>query len=550
MMKYRDALMSTINKHLMAWFDQEEPVPQDEVYLFLHSLKGTSGTIGLSDLSTLSQLLMEKLESMPPKDWETTELRGFLLELITMSYEYHPGPELFLDDSPHEEENRYENQPLVLILDDDVTLLMFLKEELEKLNWSVIATVHPHKALDYFHDMQPDCLILDIYIPETDGFQVMKTLGEKIKKQYVPTTVISIDCKRETRLTAYRMGADDVMCKPLDVEELAVRLERQLRRKRWMDRILFVDELTGAFNRNSLTDTYDRFLSDAQRTGTHFSLAFLDIDHFKRVNDTYGHLLGDEVLSGFASFIQSQARKNDILIRYGGEEFVLLMPRTNLQAGMLVLERLLDGFCALSFDGPPGPFSISFSAGVVEVDDPEKPLPYWLEAADTALYAAKKHGRRRIQAAVNTEEEPAEVKLKVAIIDDDAMIRTMLGECVKNCFDGWSHADIRVFRDGESFLDDDWHKGPEPYLIILDGIMPRMDGLEVLQRIRSLPHSERYTVIMLTGRKEEQDIVRALHLGADDYMTKPFSTRELEARIKRLVKRLGNTLATTEWVGG
>lgn len=552
MMKYRDALMATINIHLEAWFDQAEPVPQNEVYRFLHSLKGTSGTIGLSDLSSLSQLLMEQLESRPPKDWTTTELRGFLLELITMSYEYHPGPELLLDDSLHEAEakNRYENQPLVLILDDDVTLLMFLKEELEKRNWSVIATVHPHKALDYFHDMQPDCLIVDIYIPETDGFQVMKTLSEKIKKQYVPTTVISIDCERETRLTAFRMGADDVMCKPLDVEELAVRLERQLRRKQWIDRMLFVDELTGAFNRNSLTDTYERLLSDAQRTNARFSLAFMDIDHFKRVNDTYGHLIGDEVLTGFASFIQSQARKNDILIRYGGEEFVLLMPRTNMQAGKLVLERLLDGFCAFSFDAPSGPFSLSFSAGVVEVDDPQKPLPYWLEAADTALYAAKKQGRRRIEAAVHAAQEPAKVKLKVAIIDDDAMIRTMLGECVKNCFDSWSHAEIRAFRDGEAFFSDDWYKGPESYLVILDGIMPRMDGLEVLQKIRALPHSERYTVIMLTGRKEEQDIVRALQLGADDYMTKPFSTRELEARIRRLVKRSGNTLATIEWVGG
>ncbi|MFP3381562.1 response regulator, partial [Bacillus sp. SIMBA_069] len=80
----------------------------------------------------------------------------------------------------------------------------------EKLNWSVIATVHPHKALDYFHDMNPDCLILDLNIPETGGFQVMQTLSEKIKKQYVPTTVISIDCDRQTRFHAYRLGADDV----------------------------------------------------------------------------------------------------------------------------------------------------------------------------------------------------------------------------------------------------------------------------------------------------------------------------------------------------
>ncbi|TGU69876.1 response regulator, partial [Mesorhizobium sp. M00.F.Ca.ET.186.01.1.1] len=136
------------------------------------------------------------------------------------------------------QESTYENQPLLLILDDDVTLLMYLKEYLEKQNWSVIATVYPHKALDYFHDLNPDCLILDLNIPETGGFQVMQTLSEKIKKQYVPTTIISIDCDRDTRMRAFRLGADDVMCKPLDLEELTVRLERQLGRKRWMDKIL------------------------------------------------------------------------------------------------------------------------------------------------------------------------------------------------------------------------------------------------------------------------------------------------------------------------
>lgn len=537
MMKYRDTLILTIHKQLETWIDQTEPVPHDDLYRFLHSLKGTAGTIGLADLSDLSQALLERLDAMPSKNWDTNDWREFLFELITLSYEHHPEQELLLDDSLDYKEHRYDNQPLVLILDDDVTLLMYVKEELEKLNWSVIATVHPHKALDYFHDMKPDCLILDLNIPETGGFQVMQTLSEKIKKQYLPTTVISIDCDRDTRFRAYRMGADDVMCKPLDIEELSVRLERQLRRKRWMDRILFLDELTGAFNRNSLMDTYQRLHSEALRTNTPLSLAFLDIDFFKRVNDTYGHLVGDEVLSQFAAFIQSSAHSQDILFRYGGEEFLLLLPATAMREAKQRLENMLQAFCVFSFEGTAGPFSVSFSAGVVEINDSEKPLSYWLEAADNALYSAKNLGRCRIETAVHAPQAP-KVKLKVAIIDDDAMIRTMLAESVRNSFDGAIHADIRVFRDGEAFFRNDWHLGSGPYLIILDGIMPKMDGLEVLQKIRSLPQAGQYIVIMLTGRSEEQDIVRALQLGADDYMTKPFSMRELDARIKRLVKRI------------
>lgn len=539
MMKYRNTLIHNIQKQLEAWLEQTGPVPHEDLYRFLHSLKGTAGTIGLQDFSDVSHTLLVQMDQMAPKDWHTNEWRPFLMELITLSYELRLDQELLLNDSVGERENRYDQQPLLLILDDDVTLLMYLKEELEKLNWSVIATVYPHKALDYFHDMHPDCLIVDLNIPETGGFQVMKTLGEKIKKQYVPTTVISTDSDRETRFRAYRLGADDVMCKPLDVEELAIRLERQLRRKRWIDRILFLDELTGAYNRNSLQQTYERLLHEALRAASPLSLAFLDIDHFKQVNDQYGHLIGDDVLARFANFVQSSAQKHDILFRYGGEEFILLMPQTAQDAAKHYLETMLAAFCQLTFESANGPFSLSFSAGVVEIMAPEKPLSYWLELADDAVYKAKKCGRCRIESPEYTQlAEGGTVKLKVAIIDDDAMIRTMLAESVKACFEGWITADTQMFRDGEAFLQSDWHSGPEPYLVILDGMMPNMDGMDVLQVIRSSPYTKKYTVIMLTGRTEEQDIVKALQLGADDYMTKPFNLRELEARIKRLIRRV------------
>ncbi|USG68505.1 response regulator [Brevibacillus ruminantium] len=537
-MKYRDALMASIHKQLETWFDQPHPIPREEVYRFLHSLKGTSGTIGLDDLSTLSEQLLEKLEHIPFKEWPLEDLREFLLDLLTVSHNYRDSAELHDVSTNPESNDRYENQPLLLILDDDVTLLMYLKEQLEELGWSVIATVYPHKALDYFHDMQPDCLILDLNIPETGGFQIMQTLSEKIKKQYVPTTIISNDCSKDTRLRAYRLGADDFMCKPLDIDEMAVRLERQLHRKRWMNRILFVDELTGALNRNSLADTFERVLHECGRNDSPFSLAFLDIDYFKRVNDTYGHLIGDEVLRGFASFLQSRFQQNEVLFRYGGEEFILLLPRRTWQEAKQELEEALEAYCSLSFSSPLGSFSLSFSAGVVQMQDRSQSLSHWLELADTALYEAKKRGRRRIEAALQLQQVATKVKLRAAIIDDDSMIRTMLTESVTKCFDGWIQADIRVFQDGESFFADDWHRGSEPYLVILDGVMPGMDGLEVLQKIQELPNADHYMVIMLTGRKEEQDIVRALQLGADDYMTKPFSLKELEARIRRLVKKM------------
>lgn len=537
MNKYKEALMANINRQLEAWFDQTEPIPHDQVHLFLHSIKGTAGTIGLTDLAQVAQGLLEVVEASSDNDWQASELRAFLFELIRNSYEHAPEPDLLIE-AGRELGEPVKDQPLVLILDDDVTLLMYLKEELEKIGWSVIATTHPNKAIDYFHDVSPDCLVLDIHIPQSNGLDVMQTLQEKIKKQYVPTTIISYDSDKATRLKAYRMGADDVMSKPLDMEEFVARLERQLNHKRWLDRVLFVDELTGAYNRKYLQEAYERLASDAQRSGANFSLVLLDLDHFKQVNDRYGHLIGDQVLAGFSAYIRSSGRATDMLIRYGGEEFVLLMPRTGTQEAKLALERMIGQFSAMTFDSPQGEFSISFSAGVVEVTDPQLHCQYWLQAADQALYAAKKLGRKRVEAAGSSNVQPSKKKIKISVVDDDAIVRAMLTEYMKDCFGDQAEAEVRTYRNGELFLDDSWHGGEEPCIVLLDGMMPGMDGLEVLERIRALPNAGQYKVIMLTGRKGEQDIARALQLGADDYITKPFGIKALEARIRKLVRQV------------
>ena len=125
-------------------------------------------------------------------------------------------------------------------------------------------------------------------------------------------------------------------------------------------------------------------------------------------------------------------------------------------------------------------------------------------------------------------------------MDDDPIIRTMLEDLIsKSKFTDGFTVDIKTFKDGMEFIEADWHlNNNEQYLIILDGMMPRMDGLEVLQKLRGLSYQERFTVMMLTSRKSEHDITRALQLGADDYITKPFKLLELETRLGHLIKRM------------
>lgn len=538
MNKYRELLLDNMNRQLGQWFDQTNPIPHDDVHRFLHSLKGTSGTLGMPELNRSAQALLDRIESSAPRSWPVDELRAFLLDLIRNGYVHVSEQEMLMDEAETGLEEK-PDKPLALMLDDDVAFLMYVKEGLEKAGWSVIATTQAQKTIEYFHDVLPDCLILDLHVPDTSGFEVMRMLEQKRKKQYIPTTLISNDCLRETRLSAFRMGIDDMMCKPLDMEELVVRLERQLNNKRRLERLLFVDELTGAYNRKYMNELFAKLAADLKRTGEPFTLAMLDLDHFKQVNDSYGHLIGDQVLCGFTAFLKEHLRAGDCLIRYGGEEFVVLLPGTGLSEAKTMLARLIDRFSHVSFDCSSGAFACSFSAGAVLIDDAEQSMHKWLEAADHALYKAKVSGRKRVETAQESQDEaPSRRKINVAIVDDDAMIRTMLSEHVKECLQDQFDPEVRAFRDGEAFFEEANLSDSLPYLVILDGMMPRMDGLEVLQRIRKLANADRFTVIMLTGRKGEQDIVKALRLGADDYMIKPFSILELEARIKRLVKRV------------
>lgn len=160
-----------------------------------------------------------------------------------------------------------------------------------------------------------------------------------------------------------------------------------------------------------------------------------------------------------------------------------------------------------------------------------------MELADQALYQAKEKGRNRVVTAEKTMQLRIQ-KLKIGIIDGDQVIRSLLVEYLNKIFEGEIQLDIADFQDDISFLKSEWYQSKGPFFLIIDGNMQKKDGLEVLKKVRALPQSDQFTIMMLTGKKREKDIVRGLELGADDYLLKPFSVSELEARMKRLIIRM------------
>ncbi|KML44553.1 hypothetical protein VL14_04720 [Cytobacillus firmus] len=417
-------------------------------------------------------------------------------------------------------------------------MLILLKDALESRGWMVIASTELEVAAEQYYDHRPDCLIIDINLEGESGFKFLESLQKHTRNKYVPKIMISVSNDRETRLDSYKLGADDFISKPIDLEEFLLRIERHLENKKLFDQSAMIDELTRVYNRRFFEDSLAVFMNEFSRNHRIFSLAILDLDFFKNINDTYGHPAGDTVLAEFAKYLKENVRQTDYVFRYGGEEFIILFSGATDFESKIALEKILQGFSEKRFEQCGHSFSVTFSAGVSMVDQPGIEKESIVRATDQALYEAKQKGRARVECGKADPIAQHKKKLYVSVIDDDSIIRMMLTKVLSNMEFDHADLDIQAFEDGRKFLHSNRIEEKGPHFLILDGIMPVMDGLEVMQEMKKSKRAKDIHVLMLTGRKSEQDIARALKLGAEDYVTKPFSLTELEARIHRLIKRL------------
>ncbi|RXJ01913.1 response regulator [Anaerobacillus alkaliphilus] len=534
MEKYQKLFLDRMKKTFKQW-EEKGFVEEASLYRFLHTVKGTAASIGLVEISNEAEKRMVNLDEHGERQWTQEEWKSLLVFLADVELEEKAGVQLETEDV----EKVTENEKLILVVDDDITMVNYLKENLENQGYMVLAAVTGEKALQLFYDHKPDCILLDLHLPDQNGLELLETILGKSHSYFIPIIIISSDDRKETRIKGYEIGAVDFLAKPFAFDELKARIENRIRYKELISNAVLLDELTGAFNRKFFNMELNRYLYELNRRKDILSLVILDLDHFKRVNDTYGHNIGDVVLRGFAQFIMANKRSSDYLIRYGGEEFILLLPHTKREDAEIFINRLLADFAAVSFPTDKGSLSITFSAGIVEVENPNIPIEDYVKMADQALYQAKDLGRNQVIVYEDTVNETTSHKvIRIAVIDDDPVVHQLVNDRLGKLSFGNIEVDIKSYREGESFFQSKWHNQGGRTLVLLDGIMPRMDGLEVLRKLRQDYDENSYVVLMLTGRKSEKDIVKALELGADDYLTKPFSMAELEARVKRLVKRM------------
>lgn len=292
----------------------------------------------------------------------------------------------------------------VLIADDSLLIRAVVRAGLTDEGYDVIEAVDGTVALEQCRECPPDVVLLDIEMPGLDGYQVLSELKSDPTLRYIPVVFLTSRSGMDDVVAALRAGAHDYLKKPFEPPELLARvgsalhvkkLQDQLQeRNAELDRISRTDMLTGLFNRRHLDEELTRRSRDSQRHGDPLCILLLDIDHFKSINDTFGHPAGDQVLRTFAEGVADSVRAGDIAGRWGGEEFLVILPRTELAGGLEVAERIrtvtatkpvlvdghtvnitVSGGCALGLDAYP--------SAIVQL-------------ADQCLYRAKQAGRNRI----------------------------------------------------------------------------------------------------------------------------------------------------------
>ncbi|MDQ0872435.1 two-component system cell cycle response regulator [Paenibacillus sp. V4I3] len=429
-----------------------------------------------------------------------------------------------------------ENQPLILVLNDDPEFLSFYKEHLEKENGMVIfESDNQPKAAELFYQLYPDYVIINASLIADDGVHVLNGFVQLCQDNHVPI-LISLD-KEDLKLRYACMAlADDVIGSRVEPVELVTRVIRNLRkRNRILDQIL-IDPMTGIKNYNNLQQEVEHQLNDLKRSHEPFAMVYVQVDDLSIVQETYGYAIGHQLVKELGEFIQNSIRPADSLYRFHREGFVLVLPKTVKEDAMKLMYRLIERFAQLRFQTTAGEISGTFSARVLDFMDPLQTIEQCLTLMPFPKDQAVADRKAWVMDGMATFTSVTLRKLKVGIIDDDRLIREMLKHQLEDIADQDFEVEIRAYPDGEEFFNDPWHRQNERFLLIIDRIMPKMDGLEVLQKIRTQYDRRRYLCMMLTSRDSEEEISMAIQRGANDYMVKPFSIKELRARIRRLIR--------------
>ncbi len=287
----------------------------------------------------------------------------------------------------------------VLIVDDSLTATKLIERSLQEQSIETFAINKPQQVLQALRDFQPDLILLDMYMPDCTGVEAARVIRQHGQFLSIPIVYLSGETDVALQIDALRLGGDHFLTKPFNPVFLNAIVKSKIERYRALRRSMLHDSLTGLLNHTSTKSGLDAAMEMCRRQQQPFSVAMVDIDHFKKVNDTYGHPVGDQIIRSLAWMLKQRLRRSDVVGRYGGEEFVVGLPGADRQTALTVLDRIREDFSRIRHPFESGYFNITFSCGLAST--PLAPAAdSLLKLADDALYQAKRGGRNQIVAAV------------------------------------------------------------------------------------------------------------------------------------------------------
>lgn len=412
----------------------------------------------------------------------------------------------------------------ILLVDDDPELT----EMISDLIASPCQLVHVARSFAEAHHLLQsndwDLILLDLMLPDGDGRDLLMRIRDSATSTDTPVVVLSAKTHYQVRNECVVLGVEAFIDKPIDTRTLPTQITSIVEKTRKYRADAYSDPLTGANNRQGFRKLFEKSLSLCERNARPMTVALIDLDHFKAVNDRYGHDAGDVALCAVVQALHDTLRASDIVGRWGGEEFVVAFPETTADQAALALAKVSDALAATPIAELKGE-TLTFSGGTAQLE-PDETLDFALLRADQLLYAAKQQGRNRVlsnMSAVST------TKPRVLLAEDDPALAAMLIKDLSKDYHV-THA-----ANGELVIN---KAAQHPYdLVLLDYEMPKKDGIEATEVLRAQPAYTATPIIILTAAGSDQIVERAFAAGADDYVNKPYRPRALLARIARHMGR-------------
>jgi two-component system, cell cycle response regulator len=326
------------------------------------------------------------------------------------------------------DENRESMKAKLLLVDDSAPQGSLIKGTLERLGYEVLWATSGIEGLKLARTESPDLVLLDVVMEGMDGFAVCRWLRVQSATRDIPVIMLTVKSDIHDRVEGLHIGADDYLPKPFADEELEARIfaalrvkaiQAELKQKNLqlesmlhdVEALAMTDPLTGLYNRRRFRDILHREFAVTRRYKNSLVCMMVDLDHFKSINDRFGHDAGDEVLKAVAQGLSQNLREVDVSARYGGEEFIVLLPHTPKESSRLVADRVTKVIRGLRFSFADEHFGVTASFGIAATSDVTSSDPEDLvRAADVALYDAKRRGRNLVSLYEPGMSDPPRVK--------------------------------------------------------------------------------------------------------------------------------------------